>query len=128
VEFEHVEVGGFARVKGIGRETKVESYREGGVNDFEYKLVTNTTYNNLVLERGMVDPFLWEWHQRVISGKVERLTLSLVLKDADDATRWRWSVERAYPIKSSVTDFDAMSSQVLVESIELVHHGLRLGL
>ena len=126
VEFNHVEMGGFARVKGLMRETKVESYREGGLNDFEHKLRTMTTYSNLVLERGMVTPFLWDWHQQVIDGvSVERRTLTLILNDEADRPRWRWMIDAAYPIKSSVADFDAATSQVLIESIELAHHGLR---
>ena len=38
VEFDSVQHGGFSRVKGLSRETKVETRREGGVNDFEHKL------------------------------------------------------------------------------------------
>lgn len=127
VEFDHMQVGGFTRVKGMMRETKVESYREGGVNDFEYKFITNTTHTNLVLERGMVDASLWDWHERVIFDRtVQRCTLTLSLNDEAGTERWRWTVVDAYPVKSSVTDFDAMNStQVLFESIELAHHGLR---
>ena len=40
VEFDQVQHGGFTRVKGLSRETKYESYREGGVNDHEHKLAT----------------------------------------------------------------------------------------
>ena len=42
VEFDQVQHGGFTRVKGLLRETKYESYREGGVNDHEHKLATMT--------------------------------------------------------------------------------------
>jgi len=130
VEFNQVAHGAFTRDKGMMRETKVESYREGGVNDYEHKLATLTSYGNIVLERGMLDSYLWDWHQQVIDrtgpgGGIERRSLTLVLNDEADQERWRWMVEGAYPIKSSVTDFDAANSQVLFESIELVHHGLR---
>ena len=39
VEIDGLLQGGFAKVRGLNRETKVESFREGGVNDFERKLV-----------------------------------------------------------------------------------------
>ena len=57
-------------MKGLSRETQASrSYREGGVNDYEHKLVTLTTYPNLVLERGLADPELWDWHQDVVEGQ-----------------------------------------------------------
>ena len=39
VEIDGIASGGFARVKGLSREVKHESYREGGVNEYEHKLL-----------------------------------------------------------------------------------------
>jgi phage tail-like protein len=126
VEIDSVQRGGFARVKGMSRETKVEARREGGVNDYEHKLATMTSYGNVVLERGLADDYLLRWHQDVIDGKVERRTVTIVVYD-ETGTRetWRWLVERAYPVKWTGTDLDAASGAVLVESVELTHHGFR---
>jgi len=55
VEIEGLLVGGFQEVTGLQVETEVEDYREGGVNDFELKFATLTTYPNLVLERGLAE-------------------------------------------------------------------------
>ena len=131
VEFDSVQHGGFSRVKGLSRETKVESRREGGVNDFEHKLVTQTTYPNLVLERGLVDPYLWGWHEDVIDAAdakgVKRRTITIVLQDEAGEEAWRWLVEKAFPVKWTGTDLDGASGQVLVESVELAHHGIKKG-
>jgi phage tail-like protein len=127
VEFDHVDHGGFSRVKGIVRETKVESRREGGVNDFEHKLATLTSYGNLTLERGLVDDHLWAWHEAVVEGRVRRRNLTLALRDQTNTEVWRWLVEGAFPVKWVGTDLDAASGQVLVESVELAHHGIRRG-
>lgn len=127
VEFDHVQHGGFSRVKGLSRETKVESRREGGVNDFEHKLVTQTTYPNLVLERGLVDPYLWSWHEKVIEGQVKRRTVTIVLQDEAGDEAWRWLVDAAFPVKWTGTDLDGANGQVLVESVELAHHGIKKG-
>src|SRR6185503_14536503 len=81
VEIDGLLQGGFSKVRGLNRETRVESFREGGVNDFERKLVTLTTYPALVLERGLADPQLWEWHQRVIEGRVTRRVITINLRD-----------------------------------------------
>jgi len=126
VEIEAVQHGGFARVKGISRETKLEARREGGVNDYEHKLATMTTYGNLVLERGMMDDYLLSWHQDVVDGIVERRTVTIIVNDETGTQeRLRRLVQDAYPVKWTATDLDAASGAVLVESVELAHHGFR---
>jgi phage tail-like protein len=125
VEFDQVQQGGFARVKGLARETKVDTYREGGVNDHEHKFATMTTFGNLTLERGLIDPYLWAWHEQVIEGVIRRKNLTLVLFDEENREVWRWLIEGAFPVKWSASDLDASSGQVTVESVELAHHGIK---
>ena len=127
VEIEGVQRGGFARVKGIAREVKVDIYREGGVNDYEHKFLNQTTYGNLILERGLVDNVMWRWHHDLVEGQVERKRITIVLRDSQDAEIWRWLVDGAMPVKWTGTDLDASSPQVLVESVELAHRGFRKG-
>src|ERR1043165_377866 len=93
IEFDSVQWGGFSRVKGIAAETKVESYREGGVNEYEHKLATMTSYGNLVLEHGLVDTKLWEWHRAVIEGRILRRTVSIILKNEANAEMRRWHLD-----------------------------------
>lgn len=126
VEIESVQHGGFARVKGMSRETKIEARREGGVNEFEHKLATMTTYGNLVLERGLADDYLMKWHQDIVDGIVKRRPITIVVNDETGAREtWRWLIQDAYPVKWTGTDLDANSGAVLVESVELAHHGFR---
>lgn len=127
VEFDQVLHGGFSRVKGLVRETKFESRREGGLNEFEHKLATQTTYGNLTLERGLVDEYLWSWHEDVIEGNIQRKTITIALHDEADQEVWRWLIERAFPVKWTATDLDAGVGQVAVESVELAHEGIRKG-
>jgi phage tail-like protein len=127
VEFDQVQHAGFSRVKGLARETKVDTYREGGVNDFEHKFATLTTFGNLVLEHGLADDYLWGWHEDVVQGKVQRRTVAVVLCDEKDDDVWRWVFESAFPVKWLGSDLDAGATQVLVESVELAHHGFKRG-
>ena len=127
VEIDQIQHGGFSRVKGIARETRFESYREGGVNDYEHKLATLTSYGPLVLEHGLADDYLWTWHEAVIEGRIERHNVTITLQDERGNDMWRWLVEKAFPVKWSGSDLDGASSQVLVESVELVHHGILKG-
>lgn len=125
VEMEGLASGGFLRVKGLSREVKHESYREGGVNEYEHKLATQVSYPVVVLERGLALEELWKWAQDAADGNVQRRTLWVRLQDEANEKAWAWQIENAIPVKWSCTDLDASNSQVLMESLELAHHGLR---
>lgn len=127
VEIEGIASGAFVRVKGLTREIKHESFREGGVNDYEHKLVSQVSYPPLVLERGLALPDLWKWAQEAANGNVIRHKVSIrLLNEAGMAAPlWAWHVDHAFPVKWSSSDLDGHASQVLMESLELAHHGLR---
>ena len=124
VEIDGTEQGGFQTVSGIERATKIDGYREGGVNDHERQIAGATTYPALKLKRGLVDTGLWDWHQDVIAGTVQRKTISVVLLDEVGAEVWRWVLAEAFPSKWSGGDLDASQSVIATESVEFVHHGL----
>ena len=64
-------VAGFSEVSGLQAETEVEEVREGGVNDYVYKLPKGTKYQNLTLKKGMtISNDLWDWHRNVVAGKI----------------------------------------------------------
>lgn len=125
LEIDGITSGGFTRVKGLSREVKHESYREGGVNEYEHKLVTQVSFPVVVLERGLALDDLWKWAQATADGEVERKTLRIRLQDEANEKQWAWQIEHALPVKWSASDLDAQSSQVVMESLELAHHGLR---
>ena len=71
VEIDGIASGGFVRVKGLSREVKHESYREGGVNEYEHKLLTQVSYPVVVLERGLALDDLWKWALAAADGDVD---------------------------------------------------------
>jgi len=125
LEIEGITSGGFSRIKGLSHEVKYESYREGGVNEYEHKLVTQVSYPVVVLERGLALDDLWKWALATADGEVRRKTLWIRLQNEAGEKVWAWQIEYALPVKWSVSDLDAQSSQVVMESLELAHHGLR---
>src|SRR5262245_65972991 len=125
VEIEGITSAGFMRVKGISREVKYESYREGGVNEYEHKLVTQVSYPVVVLERGLALDDLWKWALAVADGEVKRKTIWVRLQNEAGERTCAWQIEHALPVKWTASDLDAQSSQVVMESLELAHHGLR---
>jgi phage tail-like protein len=131
VELESLVQGGFSQISGLERETKVDSFHEGGLNTHEIKRVSGTTWPNLVLKRGLADRALWDWHeaviQRTLTGnvKAERKDIRIVVLDAEGNKGWGWVCQRALPVKWSGGELDATTNQVAVETLELAHHGLR---
>ena len=128
VEILGLQVGGFTEVSGLEREVQIEDFREGGLNDYTHKLATMTKYQNLTLKRGLADAAdLWQWHQDVVNGKIERRQVTIVLIDISGRDTWRWVVEKAYPVKWSGASFNASTNAFLVESVDFVHNGIKLG-
>lgn len=125
LEIEGITSAGFTRVKGISREVKYESYREGGVTEYEHKLVGQVSYPVVVLERGLALDDLWKWAQATADGEVERKTLRIRLQNEANEKMWAWQIEYAIPVKWTASDLDAQGSPVVMESLELAHHGLR---
>jgi phage tail-like protein len=125
IEVEGTQLGGFQSVGGLERDTKIEPYHEGGINDYEHQLVIQTTYPPLVLKRGLVDPELWDWHQAVIDGAVEKKTVSIILMDDAGAEAWRWVCLAAFPSKWTSSELDATGNSVAIETVEFVHQELR---
>jgi phage tail-like protein len=124
VEIQGLEVGGFQSVSGLERETKIEPYREGGVNHHEVQHAGLTTYPPLRLKRGLADPMLWAWHQAVILGQIQRMVMSVVLLSEARIEAWRWIFIDAYPSKWTGADLDATQNALATETVEFVHHGL----
>jgi len=125
LEIDEIASGGFTRVKGISREVKYESYREGGVVEYEHKLITQVSYPVLVLERGLALEDLWQWAQAVADGEVKRRTIRIRLQNEAGEKAFAWQIQQALPVKWSASDLDAQNSPVVMESLELAHHGLR---
>lgn len=125
LEIDEIASGGFTRVKGIAREVKHESYREGGVNEYEHKLITQVSYPVVVLERGLALDDLWKWAAATADGDVQRKTIRIRLQNEANEKVWAWQIEHALPVKWAASDLDAQVSPVVMESLELAHHGLR---
>jgi phage tail-like protein len=125
LEIDGITSAGFTRVKGITREVKHESYREGGVNEYEHKLLTQVSHPVIVLERGLALDDLWSWALAAADGDVVRKTIRIRLRDEAGLPAWAWEIANALPVKWTASDLDAQTSSVVMESLELAHHGLR---
>jgi phage tail-like protein len=126
VEIEGVQEASFKECSGLEAETEVLSFEEGGVNDFVHKLPVRTKHPNVVLKRGITEfGLLWDWYQKVSQGKIERKNISIVMFNSEGEEVKRWSFDRAYPVKWSGPGLKADENSVAVETLELVHEGMK---
>lgn len=128
VELDGVIVAGFSEVTGLQVEVEVQEYREGGLNSFMHKLAGPARYpSNLVLKHGITKSReLWQWHQEVASGSFKRKNGSIILLNSTADEVWRWNFEGAYPVRWNGPDLRGNASEVAVETLELVHRGIKL--
>ena len=119
---------GFQSVAGLTVEMSTESYREGGQNEFEYKLPVRAQYPDLVLKRGLwtsskQDPIdLRSWClQRMRTLVVEPKDITIILKSPANTPLMVWKVIRARPKKWSIGDFNAEDNQIAIETIEMIY-------
>lgn len=121
----------FQSVSGLNAEVVTEAYSEGGNNDFDHILPVKTQYPSLVLKRGLWIPDnpkadeseIQAWfHDMMQHRRVHPKNLIInLLNPSGGKTKIRmsWAVKRAWPLKWSISDFDAQNSQVVIETMEL---------
>lgn len=130
---------GFQSVAGISEETEVVEYREGSDPITMRKLPGLTSYDNLTLERGLSkSTFLLDWRREVAHAQTNgglgdgvvaprfRRTVTIRLVDKGenlDKPVKSWEVFEAWPSRLEISDLDAGSSDVVIETLELAHEG-----
>lgn len=126
IEIEGLLTGGFTEVTGLESEIEVEEYREGGQNRYSHQLPGPTKYPaRLVLKHGLTDiGSLWNWYEAVTRGVIQRKNGTIMLLDRARLPVIWWNFAQAFPVKWSGPQFNAESSEVVFETIELVHRGI----
>lgn len=126
VEIDGLLVGGFTHVSGLEAETEDEEYVEGGLNEYVHHFPVRTRYPKLVLKKGFTSSNeLWDWHEQVMSGKACRKSGSIILLDGKGHELCRWNFYDAYPVKWIGPDLDSVSSRIAIETLEIVHNGIK---
>lgn len=127
VEIDGVQSAGFAECSGLSSETDVIEYREGNERSGLRKIPGLTKYANIVLKRGMTrSRDLWLWRKTVVDGVVERRAGTIVILDDDHKAVARFRFREGWPSKWEGPKLNAKSSEVAIETLEIVHEGLEL--
>ncbi|TXK50297.1 phage tail protein [Pontibacter qinzhouensis] len=111
----------FQSVSGLNVEFDTESFKEGGQNQYEHKLPVRAKFSDLVLKRGMLtDSELITWCTDALFNREFRPAQVIVkLLNPEHQPLKTWKVNRAWPRKWAVSDFNASENSVVVETLEL---------
>jgi phage tail-like protein len=121
VEIQNVTVGRFKSVDGLDSETEVIEYQDGD-DLILRKRPGRTKYSNVILKRGYADKGmneLWEWRKKVMDGRVDRRSGSVILQNDNGEEVARYNFEGGWPCKWKGWDLDGKGSDTAVEEIEL---------
>lgn len=125
VEIDGLEAGGFSEASGFDASIDVIEYREGDMIQTPMKLPGLKKYGNITLKQGVADSMvMYEWMIAGVEGEVERKTITITILDETETATASWQVINAWPAKYTAPDFNATSSEVAIESIEIAHEGM----
>ena len=111
----------FQSVSGLTVSVETEEIAEGGENRFKHKIPVRTKYPNLVLKRGLlVNSEIISWCQSAVED-FDFLPVDIVIKLLNEKHEplLSWNVVHAYPVKWSISDFNAEENKLVIETLEL---------
>ncbi len=128
LEIDSISRNGFRECSGLDASTDAVDYREGTEKgNIARKLTGLNKHANIVLKWGTTDDHtLWDWRKTVIDGKTERKNGSIVLMDETGQEKVRWDFIAGWPTKWNGPSLNATSNEVAIETLEIVHEGLKL--
>jgi phage tail-like protein len=127
IEIDGITRAGFRECSGLDSSQDPVEYREGNEKPLTVrKLPGLVKYSNISLKWGITDDAeLWEWRQKAADGKVERKNLSIVLTDDAQEEKVRWNLNDGWPAKWEGPSFNATSTDVAIETLEIAHEGVK---
>jgi phage tail-like protein len=79
-----------------------------------------TKYSNIVLKRGFVNSDeLWQWRKKVIEGKVERKSGSIIVCGDDGSEIMRYNFFEGWPCRWKSLTLNTGEPGTLVEELEI---------
>ncbi len=114
----------FQSVSGLTVDVDTEDIAEGGENRFKHKVPVRTRYPNLVLKRGLlVDSKVIKWCRDAVEDfQFKPTNLIVKLLNEKHEPLLSWNVVHAYPVKWSMSDFNAEENQLAIETLELSYN------
>lgn len=113
----------FQKVSGLSAKVNTETLSEGGQNLYKHRLPTGIEYGDLVLERGAVtgSPLNIEFNAAMTFFKFAPSNILITALNEAQIPLMGWLFERAYPIEWSVSDLDANSNNIIIDTMKLAY-------
>ncbi len=128
VEIDDIVTAAFSDATIPDSTTDSVDYREGTDASNLRKLSGLTKFGNITLKKGLTDSMdLYDWKKQVeeTGASKARKNISLILIDEEGNDKARWDIAEAWPTKYDASDFNAKGNEVVVESLEIVHEGVK---
>ena len=123
------EVMSFQEVSGLDVQSEEIKYRKGDSPVFSpVKMPGLKKYGNVTMKKGIFksDNKFWDWINQIKMNTITRKSITISLLDEAGAATMVWTLANAWPTKITGTDMKAEGNEVAVESIEIVHEGLKI--
>src|SRR5581483_2774257 len=117
----------FTEVGGLSVEMGTEEVAEGGENRFIQKFPIRAKYPELVLKRGLLlNSEIVKWIRRCLEDLIiEPKNIDVKLLNEKHEPLMTWHLVNAYPTKWAVSDLNASSNAVVIESLQFFYQYFR---
>lgn len=118
---------GFMEVSGLAMELDVVDYREGSSPENSVKKMPGLKkFSDIVLRRGIIknDDDFYRWISTATFNQVERREVIISLLNEQHEPVVTWKLKNAFPSKLEYSSLNSQLSEVVIESLTLVHEGL----
>lgn len=111
----------FQEVSGLNVSTEFEPWPEGGENRFTHQLPKSLQFTELVLKRGkFLGSGVLQWARKALEGfEFKPTNLMISLLDDQHLPIYNWYVVNAVPKRLEISGINAMSNEILVETLTL---------
>jgi len=128
LEIDGIDEAGFSEVTIPNITITPVDYREGNEITTVRKLPGLVKHENVVLKWGITSSTaLYEWLKLVEDSKISeaRRNVAIILMDEEGNDASRWEFTNAWPTKYDAPDLKATGDEVAIESLEIVHEGMK---
>lgn len=119
----------FQEVSGLDVQSEEIKYRHGNSPEFSViKMPGMKKFGNITMKKGVFkgDNKFWDWLVKIKMNTIKRVPVTISLLDEAGKDTMIWTLTNAWPTKISSTDLKSEGNEVAIESIEIVHEGLKI--
>ncbi len=127
VEIEQTIKASFSECSGLGAKIAHKPYMEGGVNDQQRILLSQTTFDPVILKRGLSDDVeFWSWISELWKDYKTRRNVHILIFNQAGEQMQCWTLIGAIPVAWKVPTLKADSNTMAIEQLTLAYEGLKV--